>query len=156
MYYLPMAEMMWRERPSLRESRVSLSVVDSPHTLTRLSMVWSARLVVATAAPVTEHPAAVLVSVPVGPLDEEGLLLRVRLADRVVARAQALAHIALADHAGSYAVDGDRQRHLRLEATRVGGALTRALATIDPKVQAKRARVARSRDFPRTRLAASQ
>ena len=219
MYYLPMAEMMWRERPSLRESRVSLSVVDSPHTLTRLSMVWSARLVVALAAPVTEHTAAVLVSVPVGPLDEEGLLLRVRLADRVVAWAQAQAHTALADYVGAHAVDRDRERHLRLEvriargcsddaagmdidsarrlagpcrvvrdllgrgeisdrhvwpvlnrtlgiddqvaqaaleriasrlprmaSTRVGGALTRALATIDPKVQARRARVARRHD----------
>jgi len=60
-------------------------------------MVWSARLVAALAAPVTEHTAAVLASVPVGPLDEEGLLLRVRLADRVVAWAQAQVHIALAD-----------------------------------------------------------
>jgi hypothetical protein len=214
-----MAEMMWREHSSLRESRVTVSSTESPHTVTRLSMVWSERLVAALAEPVSEHTAAVLVSVPVTPLDEEGLLLRVRLADRVLAWAQAQAHIALGDYVGSFAVDGDQERHLRLEvriargcsddaagtdidsarrlagpcrvvrdllesgeisdrhvwpvlnrtqgiddelaqaaleligsrlprmaSTRVGGVLSRALAKIDPKVQAQRARAARSHD----------
>ena len=110
-----MIEQRWAETAPTRVPVVVLAAVDTRHGLARLSQVWADRLSAALAQPVTGHTAVVLASVPVVPLDEEGLLLRVQLADRVLAWAQAQAHVALADYAGAPSDDGNRERHLRLE-----------------------------------------
>ncbi len=110
-----MIEQRWAETALTRVPVVVLATVDARHGLARLSQVWADRLRAALAGPVSEHTAVVLASVPVVPLDEEGLLLRVQLADRVLAWAQAQAHAALADYAGTPSADVNRERHLRLE-----------------------------------------
>ena len=110
-----MIEQRWAETALTRVPVVVLATVDARHGLARLSQVWADRLRAALTEPVSEHTAVVLASVPVVPLDEEGLLLRVQLADRVLAWAQARAHAALADYAGAPSDDVNRERHLRLE-----------------------------------------
>ena len=113
-----MIEQRWSQVMQAPVHVVVLAAVDDRHGrhgLTRLAQVWADRLRAALAEPATEHTAAVLASVPVVPLDEEGLLLRVQLADRVLAWAQAQSHAALADYVGPRSEVQDRERHLRLE-----------------------------------------
>jgi len=113
-----MIEQRWSQVMQAPVPVVVLAAVDDRHGrhgLTRLAQVWADRLRAALAEPAMEHTAAVLASVPVVPLDEEGLLLRVQLADRVLAWAQAQSHAALADYVGPRSEVQDRERHLRLE-----------------------------------------
>ncbi len=80
-----MIEQRWSQVMQAPAPVVVLAAVDDRHGrhgLTRLAQVWADCLRAALAEPATEHTAAMLASVPVVPLDEEGLLLRVQLADR--------------------------------------------------------------------------